>query len=163
MLQAATENHFLITNVQKIGIAAIGVLVVNALLKAKAATRINILPRSINDISFKGLTPYMKLIVEVQNTSNQQFVLYSLTGSVTATVNGTRYVVGYVYTFTPTTIAPNSQTLVAIEIRLSALQIINSLINIFTGGFGQSIINLDGYANIDKYQIPLNLDFQLGS
>lgn len=157
-----TNHRHPLTTTQKIGILALLLLGGSLVAKATTLARLQFVPRSIADISFKDATPVMRLIVGVVNTSNQALTLNSLYGSVSATMNGGKYVIGSIYSFEAQTIQPNSETLVAINIRLSALQIINQIINIFSGAFGSSVITLEGSANIDKYQIPLNLNFELG-
>ena len=94
-----------------------------------------------------------------QNTSNQVLSCYSFAASLTAN----NILIGNVASFTPQIIAPNSQQIISVDVRLSILGIVNDIIrDVQFGNFQQDII-LNGFANVDNYQVPITMTFKAGA
>lgn len=106
----------------------------------------------------QGLTPVMTLSILVQNTSSQDFTLRSLGGTLTA--NG--YVIGNLASFQTTVIRGNSEGVILVEVTMFALGVVYDIIQIFATGNSTQEIELRAYANVDNYQIPVNMKFIIG-
>ena len=106
----------------------------------------------------QGLTPVMTLSLLVQNTSSQDFTIRSLGGTLSA--NG--YVIGKLSSFQTVQIRGNSEGLIIVEVNLFLLGIVNDIIQIFATGNTTQEIQLRAYANVDNYQIPVNMKFIIG-
>lgn len=162
------ENQKLKPTILKTGAAialtAGGVLAYTLLTKRSALSTINFFPVA-NDVTiqFDGATPVMTIGLAAQNTSNQQLVLRSFAGDLLATVNGTEYTVGNISSFTQTVVAPNSQTVIELQVRLFLIGVVNDLIRSLQFGNFQQDLRIKAFANIDNYQIPVDLNYKIGS
>ena len=144
----------------KTGLLAAGALIAyNAFAKAGALTRLNFYPKGVSGLRFDGVTPVVTLSLAIQNTSNQAIVLRSIAGNVYA--NGT--LVGNVSNYVPTRIRENSETFLPLTVRLSLLGITENIIAAIQGnaGFSQRM-ELDARANLDNYNLPVNVKYTIG-
>lgn len=146
------------TTTQKFGFAAVALLAFNFLSKAVSLSRINILPGGISDFKFNGTVPVATVSMIVQNAGNQSAVIRSIVGNVFA--DG--YLIGNVSSFQPQSIAANSESNIAVNIRFGLFGIVNDLINAFqTGSYSQDI-EFDAVANVDGVQIPIQFTYKVG-
>lgn len=146
-------------NVLQTSLLVGGALVaVNAFQKASAAGTLNFYPDSIKNIAFDGITPVATLGIMVQNPTGQRYQVKSLVANLTA--NG--FNIGNVSSFTPTYIAPNSQSVYLVNVRLSLLGIVTDIINAFNGGGVRHVITFKGFANVDNFVVPINMQYVVG-
>jgi len=143
---------------QTVGLAVLGILGYSLYRKSSAIGTLNFFPDKVRGFEFQGITPVFTVGLGVQNTSNQSFTINSIAGN--AFSNG--YYVGNISTFTAQTIKPNSQGILALELRLALIGIVNDLINAFQNGNFQQDLELKLMANVDKLQIPINLKYKIG-
>ena len=134
------------------------ILAYNAFTKAGALQSLNFYPKSITDIRFQGVTPVMRLGLAIQNTTNQRLIVRSLAGNLYSNT----YLIGNISTFSPLAINPNSETVLQITVRLSLLGIVQDIIDAFNGNGLQQKIVFDARANIDRYQVPINIKYTVG-
>lgn len=136
-------------------------LAYNALTKGAALAQLNFYPGKVTGIKFDGSTPVLSFILTVQNTSNQNIVLRSIAGNLFA--NG--YLIGNVASFIPVNIGPNSQTNLFLTVRLSLIGVVTDVINALNNtGLGlHQVIELQSTANVDRYQIPVNISYKIGN
>lgn len=139
-------------------IAVAGLLALSLTRRAVAGGNMLFYPGGIKGFSFDGLTPVFKLGLIVQNTSNNTYNVNSIAASLFN--NGT--LVGNVSAFGLQAIPPNSQMVLVINARLGALSIVNDLINAFQTKNFQFDVELKGTANVDGWQVPINLDYKIG-
>jgi hypothetical protein len=126
--------------------------------KSQAAGDLFYFPDKVYSFKFDGLTPVMVIGLRVQNTSNQRFNIYSFAANVTS--NG--YIVGNAYSFTPQSVAANSESIVLVTLRMFTISLVNDLINAFeTKNFTQTI-TVKGQMNVDNLQVPVTLDYKIG-
>jgi hypothetical protein len=137
---------------------AAGVVLYSTLSKASALKTLNFYPAAVKDIRFDGATPVMTIGLAVQNTSNQKLVLHSFAGNLTAN----SYLIGNASLFTPTQILPNKQTVIWMNVRLSLIGIVQDILQAFNGNGSAQNIVLSATANIDRWQVPLNLKYKVG-
>lgn len=143
----------------KTGLFAAGALLAyNAFAKGNALQSLNFYPKKVYDIKMDGVTPVLKIGLAIQNTSNQFLMLHSLAGNVYCN----DFLIGNVSAYTPTRIGANGETILILSIRLSLIGIVQDIIRAFNGGGWKQKINLDARANIDRYQIPVKVSYQIG-
>lgn len=127
--------------------------------KAVAASNLTFYPGQVLNMQFLGATPILTVSVQVQNTSSAQLIVNSFSGNVTS--NGT--LIGNVYNFSPITILPNSQQMVPVTLQLNATGIVNDIVNIFTSGSSRQQLTVNASANVEGIQVPISLNFQVGT
>jgi hypothetical protein len=148
----------LIKPLTAVGIGAGMLFLWNFIAKTTALSELNIFPGSVKNIHFDGATPVMTVGLTAQNVSNQQMTINSVVANLFA--NG--YWVGNLGTFIPQTVLPSSQMTFYIDIRLFPLSIVNDIIKaVQFGNFAQSV-TLKGSMNVDKYVLPLNINYKIG-
>lgn len=109
-------------------------------------------------VAFDGITPVLKVNLAIQNPSNQRFVIKSLVAELTA--NGST--IGNVSSFQTVNVAPNSQMILPILIRLSLLAVAMDIVNLIQTRSGVSQqIKLKGAVNANDMLIPLELDYKI--
>ena len=122
-----------------------------------AAGFLNYLIKSVA-ISFEGITPVLKIDVMVQNPSNQQFVIRSISGDALANDQ----VIGTFSMFQQVIISPNSQIALPVIVRLNPLAIVSDLVTLILRGSGISqVIKLKGYVNANNIVAPLELSYKV--
>lgn len=142
-----------------IALAAVGIIAYGFINKAVALGALNFYPDRVVSIQFDNSTPVMTISLRCQNTSSQSFTIQSLSGNIFAN----NVLVGNVSEFGSQIIAANSEAFVTVNVRMAIISIVNDIIRALQfGNFGQSIV-LQGSVNVDNYQIPLNMNFQVGS
>lgn len=139
-------------------LAAGGVLAYALLNKATALQRLNFYPKGVQSLKFDGVTPVLQIGLAVQNTSGQQIVMRSFAGSVYA--NG--YYIGNISSYNVFTVRPNSETVLALTIRLSLIGIVSNIVNAFNGNGPAQELELDALANVDNYQVPVKIKYKIG-
>lgn len=147
------------TTTQKLGLAAVALIAFNFVSKAVSLSRINILPGQVSDFRFSGTTPVATITMIVQNAGNQSAVMRSIVGNVYA--NG--YLIGNVSSFQPQTIAANSQSTVAVNLRFGIFGIVNNLVEVFQTKQYSQDIEFDAVAVVDGIQIPINFKYKVGA
>lgn len=146
-----------------IAVAGAGVLLYTVLSKRATLSTLNFYPSSVKNIHFDNATPVMTIGLACQNTSNQKLVIRSIAGNLSANVNGTNYDVGNISNFQEQTVQPNSQTEILIDVRLALIGVVNDLIRALQFGNFSQELRLQAYANIDRYQVPIDLKFKIGA
>ncbi len=96
--------------------------------------------------------------LKVQNTSNQAFTLQSMAGNVYA--NNT--LVGNVALFSSVTIPPNKQAIIPMNIDLLLIGLVNNIIDAITNGSVKQNLELEALANVDGFQVPVDLEYKIG-
>ncbi len=134
-------------------------VIYNAFNKSADAGTLNFYPASVTQIRLDGATPVMTLGLAVQNTSNSKFVMRSIAANLYAN----NYLVGNLAYFLPQTINPNSQSVLLLDVRLSLLGIVNDIIAAFQFGNSKQDLLLQGNINVDNFQVPLKIPYQVGS
>lgn len=119
----------------------------------------NLYPRGVKDIYFDGPTPVIRLILAAQNSSGQTLTVNSVVANLSA--NG--YLVGNVSSFVPQPILPNSENYIVVSVRLSALGVVNDIIRAVQFGSFTQDLTLTGYANVNNYQLPIDMKFKAGA
>lgn len=147
-------------NALRISLLAAAAFAVNALFKARAGGMLNFYPGSIMGFSFDGFNPVVKIGVAVQNPTSSNFNLRALAGNLYA--NGT--LIGNVSNFSSTVVPANSETIYQVSVKLAILGIVNDLIRVFKkeSAFKYKI-DLEGWANVNNFSVPLKLSYQLGN
>lgn len=121
---------------------------------ARAASNLVYFPGDITGLSFGGATA--DLIV--QNTSNLEFTIYSLSASVSSGDT----LIGNISDFTPVIIPANNQVAIPLTIRFFALGIIDDLLSAFTTRSYKRTITVSGTVNANGQQVPINLTYSIG-
>ena len=151
-------NSKLIKTAEIIGLGALGLLVFGFTRKIQGAGTLNFLPNKVDSLAWDGTTPVLTVSVSVQNTSNQSYLISSIVGSIYSNT----IKISDISFFQPFTSQPNSNMLVSVDARLFALQIVNDIIRSFSSGSFTQNIRFIGYANVDGYQLPLDISYTLG-
>ena len=139
-------------------LVVVGVLFAGLYYWNLARTGANIVWANCNFKSIQiGITPVINASLVAQNTGNATLNINSLAAVVTS--NG--YQVGNVSSFTVTPILPNSQTEVPITISLQLIGVVSDIINVFNTGVREQELSIDGHANINGIQIPVNVKMKL--
>lgn len=136
-----------------------GAIAYNLIAKGTALGRLNFYPDTIRGIAMDGATPVMTVGLTVQNTSNQKMILRSFAGNLYTNDK----LIGNVSSFSPIEINPNTQGVLLINAKMSLLGIVNEIIRAIEHGIGSYDIELDGFANVDRYQVPVKLKYKIGS
>lgn len=135
----------------------VGLVAAGLLLMKKGAATLGYYIQKVG-ISIDGFTPILRLDVGVQNPSNQSFTIRSIAGSVT--VDGQP--VGTVSMFETIVVAPVSQAIIPVYIRLSPLAIVSDLVSIITKGSGiPKTIVFNGYVNVNELVDDVQLTYKL--
>lgn len=135
-----------------------GLLVIGLLLQKKAAAALHYFIKGVA-ISFEGITPVLRIDVMVQNPSNQSFTVRSIVGSLFA--DGSK--IGDASLFQTVTIAPNSQSVLPVQVRLSPLAIVSDLVSLIMKGSGiPKTIVFNGYVNANEMVTDVNMTYSIG-
>lgn len=124
---------------------------------SRAVNNLTYIPDNITGFSL-GPPPLLTTGLIVQNTSNIDFTVHSISANVTT--DGT--LIGYISDFTPVTIPANSQRSVPLTLILQPLGVVNTIISIINGGVGSRNIAVDGTMNASGVQLPLSLSWKVG-
>lgn len=109
-------------------------------------------------LAFEGITPVLRLNVVLQNPSNEQFVVRSLTGQVFANDE----LIGNISSFVTVYVNPNSAVVLPVYVRLNVISIVSDLITLIQGGGGFSqTIKVTGTANANSIMTPINLSYKI--
>ncbi len=130
----------------------------NLINKSAAGGTLNFYPDTVRNIRFEGATPIMTIGLAVQNTSGQKFVIRSIAGN----LYSNNYLVGNLSYFLPQTIAANSQSSLFLDARLGLLGIVNDIIRAFQTGSIQQDVKLTAFANVDNFQVPIDITYKIG-
>jgi hypothetical protein len=155
---AEPNHHLPLKNSQTLALVAAGAVAFSLLNKANAAGTLNFYPLSVTGIQMDGSTPVMTLGIRVQNTSGSQYVMRSIAGN----AYSNNYLVGNFSSFAQQSIPANYQATIYITIRLSLIGIVQDILNAFQYHNFTQTVTLQGYANVDNYQVPINLSYQVG-
>ena len=143
-----------------LGLVGVGLYLYSKYKKSAAFQSLNFV-LSKADVSCSGFlctSPRITLILGVQNPTDEEIVVKSLTGNVK--LNGT--FIGTVSSFNNKPIAANAETPYPVTIDVSASQVLNTIADIFLGRQGlQARIDLQGTVNTEDLLIPLNLTANL--
>lgn len=69
---------------------------------------------------------------------------------------GQKTLIGNISMFEPVEIGANREVIIELDAILQPLSIVNDIITAFTNGNFSEKIMIEGYANVDKYQIPID-------
>lgn len=134
-----------------------GVIAYTIFSKGTALKRIVFVPGNVHSFDIQG-SPVMTFDIEAQNTSNQKMIMHSLAANLTC--NGS--FIGNASDFTAEEILPNSSTTIRVTAKLNWLGIVSQLMEAFVYGNYKYEVQVKGWANVDKYQIPLDIKFTVG-
>lgn len=124
--------------------------------QSRAAKTLNYFIQGIA-LAWDGFTPLLKLNIAVQNPSNEQFVIRSISGS--AWLGDTN--AGNFSMFQTVVIAPNAHSVVPIVVRLNASGIVSDLIRLIQKGGYQMDLRIKGFVNANGFVNELNLDYKV--
>lgn len=124
----------------------------------KAANNLTYFPGDITGFSLSGFSPVITADLVVQNTSNVDFTIYSLSGNVLS--DGT--IIGNLKNFTPVRIPANSQGTIPLTFTFQPLGVVNEIISIITGGSGQREMLLQGAVNANGVQLAILVPYKVG-
>ena len=133
------------------------IIAFNAMQKAQASGTLNFYPASVKNIRFDGITPVVTLGLAIQNPSNQRFTIKSFAGNLYAN----DILIGNVSSYVNTIVAPNSQTVYDLNIRLSILGIVNDIIEAFQGNGLRQELELQAWINVDSFVVPVNIKYSI--
>lgn len=125
---------------------------------ARAASNLTYFPGNVTGFSFQGMTPVGTADLIVQNTSNVEFTINSLSASVSSGDT----LIGNVSDFTPVIIPANNEVAIPLTIRFFALSIIDDLVNAFTTHSYSRTITVKGTVNANGQQVPIDLTYSIG-
>ena len=131
-------------------------LAIGLFAQGKAAGMLSYIVKSAG-LSFEGVTPVLKLNVTVQNPSNQQFVIRSITGE--ATIDGDT--VGNFYMFQTVAVYPNSEQIVPLYVRLNSTAIVSDLVRLIQLGGNSLEVRMKGFINVNGFVSDLNLNYKV--
>lgn len=125
--------------------------------KTRAASLITYTINSVA-LNFSGVTPILKIILNIQNVTGQSITINSMAGFLY--VNNQN--VGSISNFAETVIAPNSQTAYEITVKMNLIGVVSDLINLITNKAGnQTSIQIVANANIEGVIIPINSKYNI--
>lgn len=124
--------------------------------QSKAAKTLNYFIQGIA-LAFDGFIPLLRLDIAVQNPSNEQFVIKSISG--TAWLGDTN--AGNFSMFQTVVIAPNAQNVVPVVVRLNPSGIVSDLIRLIQKGGYQMDLRIKGYVNANGFVNELDLDYKV--
>jgi LEA14-like dessication related protein len=143
----------------KTALLAAGALIAYRLFASgKTMKSLRFFPKKVYDIKMEGITPVLKLGLGVQNISNESLELKSLIGNVFCN----DIEIGRVNLISPTKINASSETILILSVRLSLLGIVQDLIKAFKGGGWKKKIVIKAMANVDRWNIPINVSYTIG-
>jgi hypothetical protein len=143
----------------KTALLAAGALIAYRLFATgKTLKSLRFFPKKVYDIKWEDATPVLKFGLGVQNISNESLMLNSLSGNVFC--NG--IIIGSVTLFSPTKLNASSETILFFTVRLSLLGIVQDLIKAFKGGGWKKNIVFKAMANVDRWNIPINVSYTVG-
>ncbi len=152
-------NNFKIGSTQGAIFTGLAVFIGYSLLRSGVSAG-NILwyADGIQKLSFEGTTPVLQIRVRAMNTGNVRYTLYAFAADVEA--NDT--VIGNASFFSSQVIEPRSQVTLLVNIRLMPLSIVNDIINAIQTKNFQFKIEVNGTANVNNLQLPVNLTYNVG-
>lgn len=131
---------------------AAGAAAIFFLSRLQLARRINFLFGGIRP-GGTFLQPAIQLEIIVQNPTQQQAILQSLSGSLE--ING-RYVAN-ISSFNRQTIAPLGESIIRINARPNAMGVFSTIKEVLTNQTGTNSVLITGSANVDGFSYPLNI------
>jgi hypothetical protein len=116
----------------------------------------------VKDIGWHDWHLIMIVELKAQNTSNQTMTVQSIALNVYTKSGGSKILIGNISMFNnPIVLKENSETIIELDAILQTIAAVTDLITAFsTGNFTQTII-LDGWANVDNQQIPINEEIKV--
>ena len=126
--------------------------------QAAAASSLVFFPSGINGLAFEGSGPVVTASILVQNPTNTAFTFESFAAS--ATSDGT--LVGNVSNFTPVAIAPNTEGVMPIKIRLLLLTAANDVIDAIQNRNIKKKLQVKGTINTNGVPVPVTLEYEIG-
>ena len=128
------------------------------LFKVGRLARMVFFPGSVHSFSFIGSTPIIEFDVQIQNTSSNSVRVNSLAGNLFS--DGV--LVGNIHSESLIDVPANSSISTRLVAQLGLLGIVNTLIAAWQNRDMSREIVFNGYANVDDFQLPLELKFNLG-
>lgn len=137
----------------------IGILLAYLFTQGRSIANLIFSPGSVSSMSFVGATPQATISIMVMNTSNLPVTISSFAANILS--NGSY--IGDVSNFFPVVIQPNSKTAFNVNADFQLIGIVNDIINAFQTKSIKQNLEIKGYANIDGQQIPVDINFTVGS
>lgn len=151
------KNHPHLKQSTVIGLVAAGGILFWLGRKALAAGNLVFSPSNSFSVRFDG-APIIDFQVVAQNTSSADLLLNSFAGNLSA--NGT--FIGNVSNFTPQEIAGNRSTPINLEAQLNLIGVTNDVIRSIQNKSLTQNLKLNGSANVQGIQVPIDLEFTVG-
>lgn len=133
-----------------------GLLAIGLYAQSRAAKFLNFFIDSVA-FAFDQAQPVLRLNIMVQNPSNEQFVIRSITGN--AYLGETK--AGSFSMFQTITIPPNNQQLVPLYVRLLPSGIVSEFIRMIQLGGNPMTVRLQGFVNANGFVNELALDYKV--
>jgi LEA14-like dessication related protein len=127
--------------------------------KGRALGNLVFTPGTVNSVTMTGGAPLLSLNISVQNTSSASLRIDSLAANVLS--NGS--LVGNVYNFSPVDIPADSQIYMPVFVKLEMIGLANDIITAIQFRSTTQKIQVRGSANVNGIQLPLSVDFAIGS
>lgn len=143
-----------------IALAAGALILGNYFFKGRALGNLIFSPGAVTGMRFDTSgSPVIDFTLQVQNTSSVGLRVDSIAGNVFSNSQ----LIGNVSTFTPVQIQGNAVTYVQVSARLRILGLVNDLIRAFQYKNISQAVQLQGFANVEGIQMPLNINFTVGA
>lgn len=110
------------------------------------------------ELKFSGITPILTLGLAIQNPSNSSFTIKSVVGN----LYSNSYLIGNVSAYGEKIVAPASEQIYPLEVRLSLIGVVSDLVKVFTGGGIAQQVEFDGAINVDNLTQPLDFKYTIG-
>lgn len=135
-----------------------GAVALYFLMQKASAENLVFYPGAISNLSMTGINPSLTLQLQIQNTSNVDFVIAAIGGNLYA--NNT--LIGNVSSFDSAGIPARSTRSVNLTIQLQTIGVVGDIINAITGGNYKTTLSLVGSVNANNLQLPLTITYQIG-
>lgn len=126
--------------------------------KYNAAGNLTFVPGTITEVGTVDGEPYADFTIIAQNTSNTDLQLNSLAANVYA--NGS--LIGNVQNFSGVVVPGNSSTPIPMTMTMFALGIVNDIFRAFQNQTTAQVVEIDGTANVNSFQVPVKLNYSFG-
>lgn len=140
-------------------LAGAGGFLAYQLLRARSTANLVFFPGNIQSFNFVGATPVLSLDVLIQNSSSLDVTVQSLAGNVFS--NGS--LVGNVSNTLPIVVPANGSARPVLQIAFMPLGVVNTIIDAWQSGHFSVPLSFQGFANVGYIQVPLKLNFKIGS
>lgn len=154
---AATIGRFRLKPVHLLAGVA-GIIALSAFTLKTASGFLNYFIRSVQ-VAWDGSTPLLRVMVAIQNPTNQKFTIRSIVGSLL--INEQK--AGNVSMFQTIVINPNTQNELPVIVRLDPVAVVSNLLELVERNSGNpQVIKLDAIVNANNIVSDLTMTYKVG-